>query len=71
MTSHNTYYWLNPTRLPVLESVGLILILFWMVCAFKFGSLALIFQYEDHALIPLHETAITIQTPEESELFFP
>lgn len=71
MLDDNTYYWLKPARLPVLESVGLILMMIWIAIAFKYGSLALIFEYEDHSQIKMHPLAFPIQQPESSKPFYP
>ncbi len=72
MNHENTYYWLNPSRLPVMESIGLILVLFYLVAAFSQNKpLPYSFPHWDGITISLPHAQIEIQTAETSELFIP
>lgn len=71
VSPRNSYCWLNPTRLPLVESLGLILVILMMAVAFHNGSMALSFPHWDGNLLQLQHATTEIQTPQGSELFYP
>jgi hypothetical protein len=72
MDTKNSYCWLNPTRLPIVEIVGLTLVLAFMSLAFgKASNMALSFPHWVGHTLSLPVAQVEIQAPGASELLVP